>query len=90
VHPFATAIDTPLPKPQEKTHIMLGSKADWIDLNHIGYNVSCSPCVLLFTFCGGEHLSGSRFCCAAIVHHVFLDQQLVHGMRLEFFWGGST
>ncbi|GAQ83004.1 hypothetical protein KFL_001320120 [Klebsormidium nitens] len=38
VHPFATAIDTPLPKAPEKTHIMLGSIAPWIDLDHTAYN----------------------------------------------------
>ena len=30
VHPFASAIDTPLPVPPERTHLMLGSKADWV------------------------------------------------------------
>jgi hypothetical protein len=30
VHPFASAIDTPLPEPPETTHIMLGSKAGWV------------------------------------------------------------
>lgn len=30
VHPFASAIDTPLPVPPEGTHIMLGSKAPWV------------------------------------------------------------
>ncbi len=30
VHPFASAIDTPLPEPPETTHIMLGSKASWV------------------------------------------------------------
>jgi hypothetical protein len=30
VHPFASAIDTPLPKPPEQVHMMLGSKADWV------------------------------------------------------------
>jgi len=29
VHPFASAIDTPLPVPPERTHLMLGSRADW-------------------------------------------------------------
>ncbi|MCG8337285.1 MAG: GFA family protein [Proteobacteria bacterium] len=32
VHPFASAIDTELPKPPERTHLMLGSKAGWIDV----------------------------------------------------------
>ncbi len=30
VHPFASAIDTPLPAPPERTHLMLGSKAPWV------------------------------------------------------------
>jgi len=30
VHPQASAIDTPLPRPPERTHIMLGSKAAWV------------------------------------------------------------
>jgi hypothetical protein len=30
VHPFASAIDTPLPEPPECEHIMLGSKAGWV------------------------------------------------------------
>lgn len=30
VHPFASAIDTPLPEPPERTHLMLGSKATWV------------------------------------------------------------
>ena len=30
VHPFASAIDTPLPIPPERTHLMLGSKASWV------------------------------------------------------------
>ena len=29
VHPFASAIDTELPAPPERTHLMLGSKAAW-------------------------------------------------------------
>jgi hypothetical protein len=32
VHPFASAIDTPLPVPPERTHIMLGSKAPWVQV----------------------------------------------------------
>lgn len=35
VHPFASAIDTPLPTPPEHTHLMLGSKASWVPL-HLG------------------------------------------------------
>jgi hypothetical protein len=30
VYPFASAIDTPLPVPQERQHIMLDSKANWV------------------------------------------------------------
>ena len=30
VHPFASAIDTELPVPPERTHLMLGSKAVWV------------------------------------------------------------
>jgi hypothetical protein len=33
VHPFASAIDTPLPVPPERTHLMLGSKANWVPVN---------------------------------------------------------
>lgn len=32
VHPFASAIDTPLPTPPERTHLMVGSKAPWVEL----------------------------------------------------------
>jgi hypothetical protein len=31
VHPFASAIDTPLPKAPERTHLMLASKAPWVE-----------------------------------------------------------
>ncbi len=44
VHPFASAIDTPLPTPPQTVHIMLGSKANWVspcvaegDLEHAEY-----------------------------------------------------
>jgi hypothetical protein len=30
VHPFASAIDTPLPEPPEQVHIMLESKPAWV------------------------------------------------------------
>lgn len=30
VHPFASAIDTPLPVPPERTHLMLASRAPWV------------------------------------------------------------
>ena len=32
IHPFASAIDTPLPVPPEHTHIMLASKPDWVEV----------------------------------------------------------
>ncbi|WP_227816012.1 GFA family protein [Nitrogeniibacter aestuarii] len=32
VHPLASAIDTPLPVPPERTHLMLGSKAAWVQV----------------------------------------------------------
>lgn len=32
VHPFASAIDTDLPATPERTHLMVGSKASWVDL----------------------------------------------------------
>jgi len=32
VHPFASAIDTELPAPPQKTHIMLEYKADWVEV----------------------------------------------------------
>jgi hypothetical protein len=31
VHPHAGAVDTPLPAPPVVTHMMLGSKPDWVD-----------------------------------------------------------
>jgi len=34
VHPLASAIDTPLPEPPERVHIMLGSKANWTRVRH--------------------------------------------------------
>jgi len=30
IHPFASAVDTPLPEPPERVHLMLGSKAPWV------------------------------------------------------------
>jgi hypothetical protein len=33
VHPFASVIDTELPIPPERTHLMLGSKAGWIPVH---------------------------------------------------------
>ncbi|MAM10095.1 MAG: alanine acetyltransferase [Rhizobiaceae bacterium] len=32
VHPVASVVDTPLPRPPEIVHIMLGSKAAWVDV----------------------------------------------------------
>jgi hypothetical protein len=32
VHPHAGAIDTPLPTPPENVHIMVGSKASWVQV----------------------------------------------------------
>jgi hypothetical protein len=31
VHPFASAIDTELPIPPERTHLMLDSRANWVE-----------------------------------------------------------
>lgn len=31
VHPFASAIDTPLPIPPERVHLMLRYKAEWVE-----------------------------------------------------------
>lgn len=33
VHPFASAIDTPLPVPPERTHLLLNSKAPWVEVD---------------------------------------------------------
>lgn len=33
VHPHASAVDTPLPRPPERTHLMLGSKAEWVEVH---------------------------------------------------------
>ncbi len=33
IHPFASAIDTPLPVPPEQTHLLLGSKAPWVEVD---------------------------------------------------------
>ena len=32
VHPFASAIDADLPLPPERTHMMVGSKASWVEI----------------------------------------------------------
>ena len=31
VHPFANAIDTPLPKPSANVHLLLRDKAEWVE-----------------------------------------------------------
>jgi hypothetical protein len=33
VHPLASAIDTDLPRPPAHTHMMLGSKANWVEVH---------------------------------------------------------
>ena len=33
IHPFSSAIDTPLPVPPELTHMMLEFKAPWMEIN---------------------------------------------------------
>ena len=33
VHPFASAIDSPLPVPPERTHLMLDFKANWVEVH---------------------------------------------------------
>lgn len=40
VHPHASAIDTPLPVPPEHTHLMLDSKAGWVEVGK-GPNDKC-------------------------------------------------
>lgn len=40
VHPFASAIDTPLPIPPERTHLMLEFKAPWVKV-HKGRKDRC-------------------------------------------------
>ena len=34
VHPFASAIDTELPVPPERTHLMLASRPSWVAINN--------------------------------------------------------
>lgn len=34
VHPFASAIDTDLPVPPERVHLMLESKANWVEVRN--------------------------------------------------------
>ena len=33
IHPFASAIDTPLPTPPQHTHMMLAFKASWVEVD---------------------------------------------------------
>ncbi|WP_047336562.1 MULTISPECIES: GFA family protein [Pseudomonas] len=33
IHPFASAIDTPLPVPPQHTHLMLDSRAPWVEVD---------------------------------------------------------
>ena len=33
VHPHASAIDSELPVPPERTHLMVGSKATWVEVH---------------------------------------------------------
>lgn len=40
VHPHASAIDSPLPVPPDRVHIMLGSKASWVE-PAVGPNDKC-------------------------------------------------
>jgi hypothetical protein len=41
VHPFASAIDTPLPTPAATTHIMLAFKPDWVEIPHARHDILC-------------------------------------------------
>ena len=36
IHPFASAIDSALPEPADRVHIMLGSKASWVAVPESG------------------------------------------------------
>lgn len=40
MHPHASAIDTPLPMPPDLVHMMIGSKANWIEIQP-GRNDAC-------------------------------------------------
>jgi hypothetical protein len=40
VHPFASATDSELPVPPERTHLMLGSRASWVEVQ-AGSNDKC-------------------------------------------------
>lgn len=39
IYPFASAIDTPLPEPRERVHIMLDSAANWVSIPRGGRDV---------------------------------------------------
>ena len=36
IHPFASAIDSPLPIPPKRTHLMIASKSEWVEINSRG------------------------------------------------------
>jgi hypothetical protein len=38
VYPFASAIDTPLPRPPQTVHVLLDSKANWVEVPRGGMN----------------------------------------------------
>jgi hypothetical protein len=38
VHPFASAVDTPLPVPTERVHVLLDSKASWVEVTDGPYD----------------------------------------------------
>lgn len=40
VHPIASAIDTELPTPPERTHLMLDSKASWVEVSSGPHDLS--------------------------------------------------
>ena len=41
VYPFASAIDTPLPKPPERVHVLLDSIAPWVERPRSGKHDRC-------------------------------------------------
>ncbi len=47
IHPFASAIDTPLPKPPEIVHIMVNYKANWCELSSHKQGTICQEYPLL-------------------------------------------
>ena len=42
VHPLASAIDTPLPIPPERTHLLLESKAPWVEVRSDPNDTLCA------------------------------------------------